>query len=64
MALNADQPELFLQKLLKQTHPYLAKRGAEAAQKAVWGLEEADARASEAMQRRKADGTDARQFDL
>ena len=58
----ADQPEVFFHRLLKQTHPYLAKKGQHSARKIQQDLKEATVASEKALKMRQSD--DARQFDL
>ncbi len=48
--LCADQPDVFLQKLLKQTRDYLVQRGQDAMQKFERGYQEARAEATAALE--------------
>lgn len=62
--LHADQPEIFLQKVLKQTQPYLEGRGAKAAEKARLGRQAADLQAAESVKHIESSQTEDRKFDL
>lgn len=60
--LCADQPDIFVQKLLKQTKGYLIQRGQEAAQKLAEGLQDANSKIAAAEN--DAEGTANRSYDL
>jgi len=55
---------MFLQGVLKQTQPYLEKRGVRAAEKARQGMQDADAGAAKAVADIENANTEERNFDL
>lgn len=57
--MHADQPEVFLHRLLKQTQPYLAVKGAEKSNRL---LHEAEVAGVEALQHRRS--TEAPNLDI
>lgn len=58
----ADQPDIFLQRLLKQTKDYLVQRGPDALQKFEKGYQEASAEATAALEGKES--TSNRNLDL
>ena len=62
MLAVADQPDMFLQRLLKQTKPYLVRKGVDSVRKFEEGLQEANSKAKEAEQ--EAAAVKNRDFDL
>lgn len=58
----ADQPDIFLQRLLKQTKDYLVQRGPDAMQKFEKGYQEASAEATAALEGKES--TSNRNLDL
>jgi hypothetical protein len=53
-----------LQRVLKQTQPYLEGRGAKAAEKARLGRQAADLQAAKAVKNIESSATEERNFDL
>ena len=64
IGFGADQPEIFLQRVLKQTQAYLEGRGAKAAEKAREGRREADIQAAKAVENIQSTEKEGRDFDL
>lgn len=59
---HADQPDVFLQRLLKQTKEYLMQKGQDAVQRFDQGYQEASADAAAALEGQEA--AKNRNFDL